>query len=404
MIESKTVKHKHLTIQERDEIQACLDHGMGFKAIGQRISKDQTTVSKEVKRHIIFPESRYLHCDDQGKELPLESCPSLVKAPFVCNACTKRHQCRKRRQLYSARHAQKAYEQLLGESRSGIPLNKEQFYQNDRVISQGIKNGQHLYHIIQTNSLGVSKSTVYRHLKKGYLSVISLDFPRVVKFKPRRNHREDYVPPALRAGRSHDDFLTYCLEHEVLRWAEMDTVVGRIGGKVILTLDFTLCNFMIGLLLDNKTAAEASGKVLALKKRFSSCGLSFADIFPLILTDNGGEFSDVHSLENNLDGVKETELFFCDPNKAYQKPKVEKNHTLFRDIIPKGESFDHLSQDSVNLIFSHVNSVKRKSLHGKSSFEVFAFTYGPEIPAVLGISFVEPQLVIQSPKLLKTLK
>jgi hypothetical protein len=34
-----------------------------------------------------------------------------------------------------------------------------------------------------------------------------------------------------------------------------------------------------------------------------------------------------------------------------QKPRVEKNHTLFRDIVPKGESFDCLTQDMVNLIF-----------------------------------------------------
>ena len=404
MIELNCVKNKHLTIEDRDEIQTCLNHGMGFKAIGQRIGKDQTTVSKEVKRHIIFPQSKYRRYDAQGKELPPESCNLLLKAPFVCNPCVKRHQCGKGRQMYEAKSAQKMYEQLLSESRSGIPLSKEQFYENDRVISQGVKNGQHLYHIIQTNSLGVSKSTVYRHLKMGYLSVMSLDFPRVVKFKARRNHREDYVPLSLRIGRSYNDFLAYCLEYEVLRWVEMDTVVGRIGGKVIMTFDFTLCNFMFGLLLDNKTAAEASGKVLALKKRLSSCGFSFADIFPLILTDNGGGFSDVHSFENSLDCVKQTKLFFCDPNKSYQKPKVEKNHTLFRDIVPKGESFDLFSQDTVNLIFSHVNSIKRKSLNGKSAFEVFAFTYGAEIAAIFGISLIDPQLVMQSPKLLKTRK
>jgi predicted DNA-binding transcriptional regulator AlpA len=36
---------------------------------------------------------------------------------------------------------------------------------------------------MKTNRLGISKSTVYRHLHLGYLSVNKLDFPRVVKFK-----------------------------------------------------------------------------------------------------------------------------------------------------------------------------------------------------------------------------
>ena len=47
--ETTTKKHMHLTLDEREEIQGCLNHGMTFKAIGQRIGKDQTTVSKEVK-------------------------------------------------------------------------------------------------------------------------------------------------------------------------------------------------------------------------------------------------------------------------------------------------------------------------------------------------------------------
>jgi len=48
-----TNKGKHLTLDERIEIQECLNHGMTFKDISKRIGKDQTTVSKEVKRHII---------------------------------------------------------------------------------------------------------------------------------------------------------------------------------------------------------------------------------------------------------------------------------------------------------------------------------------------------------------
>lgn len=62
-------------------------------------------------------------------------------------------------------------------------MNKDAFYEMDRVVSDGIKRGQHLYHIMKTNRLGISKSTVYRHLHLGYLSVNKLDFPRVVKFK-----------------------------------------------------------------------------------------------------------------------------------------------------------------------------------------------------------------------------
>ena len=74
---------------------------------------------------------------------------------------------------------------------------------------------------------------------------------------------------------------------------------------------------------------------------------------------------------------------------------------MFRDIVPAGSSFDDFSQDTVNLIFSHVNSVKRKSLGGKSPFEVFAFLFGRDATAALGVRPIPPADVIQSPKLLR---
>ncbi len=94
-------------------------------------------------------------------------------------------------------------------------------------------------------------------------------------------------------------------------------------------------------------------------------------------------------------------VFFCDPNAPYQKPHVENNHTLFRDIVPGGTSFDNFTQETVNLIFSHVNGVLHKSFNGKSAYEMFCFAYSDALAQALGISFIEPRKVIQSPQLLK---
>jgi hypothetical protein len=69
MPDKTTKKHKHLTYADREEIQGCLNHGMTFKAIGQRIGKDQTTVSKEVKRHLVSQPLEHRTFDSQGKSL-----------------------------------------------------------------------------------------------------------------------------------------------------------------------------------------------------------------------------------------------------------------------------------------------------------------------------------------------
>jgi IS30 family transposase len=395
-------KGKHLTLEERLEIQGCLDKGMSFKAIGRRIGKDATTISKEVKKHLLTRPIETKRRDSEGKPLAMEICPALLKAPFVCNPCKKRHvRCAYERRFYFAKNAQDAYSTLLREVRTGIPLNKETFYQMDRIITEGVKRGQHIYHILQSHNLGVSKSTVYRHLNQGLLSIAPIDLPRVVKFKPRRCKAEGYIPKAAKIGRTYDDFLSYTDESDIHTWVEMDTVIGRIGGKVLLTLDFTLCNFMVGLLLENKSAAQVTEKIQALKATLLANGFCFGEVFPVILTDNGGEFANVSAIENNLEGIKETALFFCDPYQSSQKPRVEKNHTLLRDILPQGDSFDALTQDCVNLIFSHVNGVMRKSLNGKSAFDFFVFTFTEQLAHSLGISRIPPKEVIQSPLLLK---
>jgi IS30 family transposase len=329
-----------------------------------------------------------------------------MKAPFVCNACEKQgyNRCSYRKQFYRAKKAHEEYEFTLVDSREGIPLNKQEFHDADAVISKAIKKGQRMYHIIQTYDVSISMSSAYRYLHKGYLSIDKMDMPRVPKFKARKQYRVPGVPKAAKIGRTYDDFRAYIAEHEVSHWVEMDTVVGRVGGKVIMTFNFTQMNFMFGLLLDDKTSAEAAAKIRALKKRLYLEGARFGDIFPILLTDNGGEFSNVAAFTDDTEGLPGTKLFFCDPYCSSQKPKVEKNHSIFRDIVPKGESFDDFSQDMVDVIFSHVNGSKRKSLNGKSPYEAFVYFFNEETASLLGISHIPAENVIQDKRLLKMLK
>ncbi|MFS8939792.1 helix-turn-helix domain-containing protein, partial [Streptococcus mitis] len=173
-------KYKHLTLSDRNDIQLGLERGETFKAIGQLILKDPTTVSKEVKRNRQVREST---CD----KLP---CPLLDKATFVCNGCPKRRQnCGFKKIFYLAKQAQKQYEQTLVEAREGTPLNSQTFWDMDKIISDGIKKGQYIYHILKTHNLDVSSSTLYRHIRKGYLSIAPIDLARAVKFKERRKSK-----------------------------------------------------------------------------------------------------------------------------------------------------------------------------------------------------------------------
>ena len=387
---STMTKHKHLTLSDRNDIQLGLERGETFKAIGQSILKDPTTVSKEVKRNRQVRESTCYN-------LP---CPLLDKAPFVCNGCPKRRQnCGFKKIFYLAKQAQKQYEQTLVEAREGTPLNSKTFWDMDKVISDGVKKGQHIYHILKTHNLDVSSSTVYRHIRKGYLSIAPIDLARAVKFKERRKSKLPSIPKGAKKGRSYEDFQNYLVLNQLDSWLEMDTVMGRMGGKVLLTFNLSFCNFIFARLLNNKTVLEVTKHLYAIKNTLHEADKDFFQLFPVILTDNGGEFAKVDDIEMDVRG--ESKLFFCDPNRSDQKGRIEKNHTLIRDILPKGTSFDNLTQEDINLVCSHVNSVKRAALNGKSAYELFAFTYGEEIPKLLGISKIPAEDVCQSSKLLQ---
>lgn len=121
----------------------------------------------------------------------------------------------------------------------------------------------------------MSLSTVYRHLHRGYLSVSKLDFPRIVKFKPRKEKLFEYIPKGLKIGRTYDDFTQFITDNNITQWVEMDTVIGTIGGKTILTFDFTFCDFMIGLLLDDKTSEQVCRKIKMLKQCLIKHQMSF---------------------------------------------------------------------------------------------------------------------------------
>ena len=83
-------KNKHMTLDDRIEIQECLAKGMTFKAIGKRFSKSPTTISREIKLHMEPYINGFSRID--------AVCPLLLKAPFVCNGCDKKSKssCRSR--------------------------------------------------------------------------------------------------------------------------------------------------------------------------------------------------------------------------------------------------------------------------------------------------------------------
>lgn len=72
-----------------------------------------------------------------------------------------------------------------------------------------------------------------------------MDLPRTVKFKPRNSKENEFVPKWSREGRTFDDFLAFVEDNDELPPVQLDTVIGRIGGKVIMAIRTTAENSVL---------------------------------------------------------------------------------------------------------------------------------------------------------------
>ena len=104
-------------------------------------------------------------------------------------------------------------------------------------------------------------------------------------------------------------------------------------------------------------------------------------------------------IEEREDGTKRTRVFFCDPMNSNQKSQLERNHEIVREILPKGVSFDQLTQEQANLAFSHVNAYVRYAQGDRTPYDVFEFLYGEGTAAKLHIVKIDPKEVVLKPRL-----
>lgn len=325
----KAKKYKHLSFEDRAIIEQFLNNNFNFTQIGNRISKDRTTVSDEVKKH------RFL----KGEVIQDKPCCFDSKPPYVCNGCKKIAYCNRTKFLYSHAVAYNEYKQTLINERSHIKITKEQISAINDVISPLMIFNHHSInqvYIEHPELLPFSKSTFYKYIDLGVLDVHNIDLQRKVRYKVNKEY--DYHRPKsnikIKIGRFYTDFKTYIEFNPNASIVEMDTVIGTAGGqggKCLLTLLFRKFNFMLIYLLPYKQSKYVIQVFNHLK---SLLGIDeFKRLFEVILTDNGTEFSDPDSIEIDLNtGEKICSVFFCDPNCSWQKGSIEKKsriHSLY---------------------------------------------------------------------------
>lgn len=96
------------------------------------------------------------------------------------------------------------------------------------------------------------------------------------------------------------------------------------------------------------------------------------------MTNNGSKFDNHSKLKFNFNDNPRTRIFYCDPGASHQKGVLEKNHEFIRYALPKGSSFNELTQDDANLLMNHINSYARDCLNLSAPIELAKVYLGKE--------------------------
>ncbi len=426
----QNANQKHLTLEDRNFIEQALKQDMSFKEIGKFLSKDPSTIAKEIKKHRIIKEPSNFTgfsnvckhrtsckkknvcgkncsklctfcsvCNNRCPDFEEEICPSLLTPPYVCNSCNRKGPCRLTKYYYRALPSYNQYKDTLSSSRQGYNLSDEKLVKLDNLVSPLLKNGQTLAHICKTQDVGCSKSTLYNYIDKNYLSVCNLDLPRRVRYPKRKSKRTPPKDTSIRKGRTYEDFEKYIQDNQDTSIVEMDTVEGKKGEKVLLTMLFRNSKLMLAFIMDDKTTNSVL-KIFNWLEAILGNEL-FEKTFPVILTDNGSEFSNPLSLEFNSEGIGRTRIFFCNPRASYQKGAIEKNHEFIRYIIPKGTSMDSFTQQDITKMINHINSLTRPSLNNATPYDLAKILLGKDVLKKLNLTKVAANEVQLNTKLLK---
>lgn len=413
-----TGTNKHLTYENRLQLLDFVSKNYSMRKIGVILGKSPSTISRELKinryRKHVFNSSDSIcshartcpnikpGCSQTCKFYKLIPCPRLLKAPWICFGCSRYPNCHKSKLLYDPKKAQLRYENLLHSSRLGPYISSEGLHHINSILEIYLKEKrQPISHILRSTDLGISPSTFYRYVDHHVLSIKAIDCLRKVRYSPRNKEKSPSNRSilAIRKGRTYADFLAYCNKNPHASIVECDSVLGTQGTPVLFTLLLRDSNFMLAFKRSSNDCQSVVDCWKSLQVKLSAS--EFMNLFHIALCDRGSEFSKPFEMESlNKSKKLKPHVFYCDPQCPQQKGKLEKNHEYIRMFVPKGNSFENLSQSQINDMLNHINSIKRNSLGGQSPFDSLSKSQ-KKIIKKLGYTQISPDKVFLSSSLFK---
>ena len=308
---SFAMKNKnHLTEIQRYQISALLQAGHTQKEISVLLGKDKSVISRELKRNST---KRGVYLAGHAQRLSEERKERFKRVRRFTSEIRDRV-------VFYLQTEQWSPCQIVGvAAREGIPMvSHETIY---RFIRADKANG----------------GTLFKHTRHG---LKHRKRPASGKHVNIRNKISiDERPDIINSRGRFGDF-------------EIDTIIGKDNKGAILTLTERKTKFLFMKKLEK--GKEARG----LAKEVVELLLPYKKYIHSITSDNGSEFAEHEFIARSL-GIK---FYFAHPYSSWERGLNENTNGLIRQYIPKGVSFDQLSELDIKNIQYKINRRPREKL------------------------------------------
>ena len=149
---------------------------------------------------------------------------------------------------------------------------------------------------------------------------------------------------------------------------EMDTMIGRQGGSVLVTAVERKTRYTVISLCPNKTAEEVKDAII------NSLSSLTSQVHTLTY-DNGKEFALHEVISKSLSAAG----YFAHPYHSWERGLNENTNGLIRQYAPKGSTFDEMSNIDIKNIMDKLNNRPRKCLGFRTPNQVM---FGIDPPVV----------------------
>jgi IS30 family transposase len=309
---------EQLQLTEREEISRQLVSGATFAAIGRRLRRDKSTISREVGRNGGREHYRAM----AGEQRAWQEGARPKRCRLARNGRLRRVVAQKLARDWSP-------EQIAGwlkvtyAKQPAMQVSHETIYQSLFIQGRGLLKKQLQRHLRRRRIMRRARQATHAGERRG-------DIVDAVSIRERPAAVEDRAVPGhwegdLIAGAGNSHVAT--LVERQSRYVVLVRVPGKDTAQVIRALTRQVLTLPQGLMA---SLTWDRGKELAAHKTFT------------VATD--------------------VQVYFCDPHSPWQRGSNENTNGLLRQYFPKGTDLSDFSQGQLNRIAHRLNTRPRKTL------------------------------------------